>query len=53
MASRGEWETNKLRTNVEQQLNRLIVQLKDLEEFKEELVILFINLNESNLFKGR
>ena len=39
MVSRGEWETNKLRANVEQQLNRLIVQLSDLEEFKEELVI--------------
>ncbi len=42
MASRGEWETNKLRANIELQLTRLITQLKDLEEFKDELVCIFL-----------
>ena len=38
MASRGKQETAQLKQNVEEQLNRLLTQLKDLEESKEELV---------------
>lgn len=36
--SRGKQETQQLKVNVEEQLNRLLTQLKDLEESKEELV---------------
>ncbi|PRP88571.1 hypothetical protein PROFUN_02982 [Planoprotostelium fungivorum] len=36
MASRGADETKKLKENIEEQLNRLLTQLKDLEEFKDE-----------------
>eukprot|EP01102_Stenamoeba_stenopodia_P004922 TRINITY_DN15426_c0_g1_i1.p2 TRINITY_DN15426_c0_g1~~TRINITY_DN15426_c0_g1_i1.p2 ORF type:complete len:221 (-),score=82.90 TRINITY_DN15426_c0_g1_i1:100-675(-) len=36
-ASRGKQETEKLKTNVEDQLNRLLSQLQDLEEGKEFL----------------
>lgn len=36
-ASRGKQETEKLKTNVEDQLNRLLAQLQDLEEGKEFL----------------
>jgi len=36
-ASRGKQETDKLRENVEDQLNRLLNQLKDLEDSKEDL----------------
>ena len=34
MASRGKFETEKLIKNVEDQLNRLLMQLEDLEELK-------------------
>jgi len=37
MASRGAQETGKLRSNVEEQLNRLLAQLKDIEEMKADL----------------
>lgn len=37
MGSRGLEETNKLRENLESQLNRLFQQLADLEEFKNEM----------------
>jgi hypothetical protein len=37
MASRGKDETAKLRTNIQDQLNRLITQLQDLEELREEM----------------
>lgn len=37
MASTGEEETARLRHNVEEQLNRLLQQLEDLEELKAEL----------------
>ncbi|XP_013384806.1 protein LZIC-like [Lingula anatina] len=37
MASRGKAETTKLKQNLEEQLDRLIQQLKDLEECKEDL----------------
>eukprot|EP01112_Ceratiomyxa_fruticulosa_P021933 TRINITY_DN788_c0_g1_i1.p1 TRINITY_DN788_c0_g1~~TRINITY_DN788_c0_g1_i1.p1 ORF type:complete len:485 (-),score=142.16 TRINITY_DN788_c0_g1_i1:126-1388(-) len=37
MASRGQSETAKLRTNVEDQLNRLLAQLQDLEELREDI----------------
>jgi len=37
MASRGDAETQQLRHNVEDQLKRLITQLQDIEEMKEEL----------------
>ncbi len=37
MASRGATETSKLQTNVEEQLNRLLAQLKDIEEMKADL----------------
>lgn len=36
-SNRGKAETEKLRSNVEDQLNRLLSQLEDLEELKEEL----------------
>ncbi|XP_020785145.1 protein LZIC [Boleophthalmus pectinirostris] len=37
MASRGKTETGKLRQNMEEQLDRLMQQLQDLEECREEL----------------
>ena len=37
MSSRGENETSSLRKNIEDQLNRLLTQLADLEEMKGEL----------------
>jgi hypothetical protein len=37
MVSRGQAETDKLRQNIENQLNRLLTQLNDLEELREEL----------------
>jgi hypothetical protein len=37
MASRGSKETDKLQKNLEDQLDRLMVQLKDLEELKYTL----------------
>ncbi|KAM4703318.1 protein LZIC [Rhinophrynus dorsalis] len=39
MASRGKTETSKLRQNLEEQLDRLMQQLQDLEECREELDI--------------
>eukprot|EP01035_Chromulina_nebulosa_P020622 gene20622-26739_t len=37
MSSRGSSETIKLKENIESQLNRLLTQLKDIEEMKDEL----------------
>ncbi|XP_023649409.1 protein LZIC [Brienomyrus brachyistius] len=37
MASRGKSETSKLKQNMEEQLDRLMQQLQDLEECREEL----------------
>ncbi|KAM4650360.1 protein LZIC [Discoglossus pictus] len=37
MASRGKTETSKLRQNLEEQLDRLMQQLQDLEECRDEL----------------
>ncbi|XP_005404079.1 PREDICTED: protein LZIC isoform X1 [Chinchilla lanigera] len=37
MASRGKTETSKLKQNLEEQLDRLVQQLQDLEECREEL----------------
>eukprot|EP00794_Sanderia_malayensis_P015294 gene15294-16871_t len=37
MASRGKSETNKLKSNLEEQLDRLVAQLADLEECREDL----------------
>mmetsp|Transcript_14890 Transcript_14890/g.27522 ORF Transcript_14890/g.27522 Transcript_14890/m.27522 type:complete len:196 (+) Transcript_14890:671-1258(+) len=37
MVSRGEAETVRLRTNIEAQLNRLLTQMNDLEELRDEL----------------
>merc|ERR1712000_172474 len=37
MSNRGQAETAQLKTNVEDQLNRLLSQLEDLEELKEDL----------------
>lgn len=37
MAGRGTEETARLRKNVEEQLNRLLEQLQDLDEYKDEL----------------
>ncbi|KAF2072666.1 hypothetical protein CYY_006026 [Polysphondylium violaceum] len=37
MASRGQNETSKLKSNIEEQLNRLLSQLQDLEELREDL----------------
>jgi hypothetical protein len=37
MAGRGTSETAKLRENIEGQLNRLLTQLQDLEEMRDEL----------------
>ena len=38
MASRGASETSKLKQNIEEQLDRLMQQLSDLEEFKSVIV---------------
>ena len=35
MASRGKHETELLRMNIEDQLNRLLTQLEDLDELKD------------------
>lgn len=35
--SRGDVETSKLRSNIEDQLNRLLTQLSDLEEMRDDL----------------
>jgi ElaB/YqjD/DUF883 family membrane-anchored ribosome-binding protein len=35
--SRGKQETDKLTTNIQDQLNRLVSQLEDLEEMKDEM----------------
>ncbi len=40
MASRGKDETQKLKQNVEEQLYRLLNQLKDLDENKDDFVII-------------
>ena len=37
MASRGVDETERLRRSIETQLNRLLAQLEDLNDFREEL----------------
>eukprot|EP00051_Salpingoeca_urceolata_P009598 m.116344 g.116344 ORF g.116344 m.116344 type:complete len:190 (+) comp16376_c0_seq5:1334-1903(+) len=37
MASRGDTETDKLKQNLQEQLDRLMVQLQDLEECREDL----------------
>eukprot|EP01147_Barroeca_monosierra_P010101 gene10101-2268_t len=37
MASRGEKETDTLKRNLQEQLDRLMVQLRDLEELREDL----------------
>ncbi|EGD73186.1 LZIC protein [Salpingoeca rosetta] len=37
MASRGDKETDALKKNLEEQLDRLMVQLRDLEELREDL----------------
>lgn len=37
MTSRGQTETQKLKQNLEEQLDRLVAQLSDLEECKEDL----------------
>jgi len=37
MASRGVDETARLKQSIEKQLNRLLLQLEDLEEFRDEL----------------
>lgn len=37
MASRGKSETDKLKQNLEEQLDRLVAQLSDLEEVKEDM----------------
>jgi len=37
MASRGASETDKLRTNIENQLNRLLAQLQDLETLRADI----------------
>lgn len=37
MTSRGDTETNRMRKNIEDQLKRLITQLQDIEEMKDEL----------------
>lgn len=36
MGSRGTWETDQLRDNVQAQLHRLLTQLEDLDQFKVE-----------------
>ena len=47
MARRGDVETVQLRANIEGQLNRLMTQLSDLEEMKEEIK----KLNDSELIQ--
>jgi hypothetical protein len=37
MSNRGQAETAQLKSNVEDQLNRLLSQLEDLEELREDL----------------
>ncbi|EGC30735.1 hypothetical protein DICPUDRAFT_157489 [Dictyostelium purpureum] len=37
MASRGQIETSKLKNNIEEQLNRLLAQLEDIEELKDDI----------------
>mmetsp|Transcript_103365 Transcript_103365/g.202691 ORF Transcript_103365/g.202691 Transcript_103365/m.202691 type:complete len:188 (+) Transcript_103365:78-641(+) len=37
MASRGDGETQKLRQNIEDQLKRLLTQLQDIEEMKQDM----------------
>ena len=37
MASRGVEETDRLKKSIEKQLDRLLAQLHDLEEFRAEL----------------
>ena len=37
MASHGSEETEKLKENLQEQLNRLLTQMSDLEELREEL----------------
>ena len=39
MNSRGKSETEALKANIEAQLNRLVTQLQDLEDLKEDLGI--------------
>ncbi len=36
MALRGKFETEQLRKNIKNQLDRLLMQLEDLEKFKDE-----------------
>ena len=43
MSSRGQSETTKLMHNVEEQLDRLMQQLADLEECKYEYLYYLIN----------
>ena len=43
MASRGEAETSKLKKNIEEQLDRLMQQLKDLEDSK--YIALYVKLS--------
>ena len=37
MSRRGDVETNQLRANIENQLNRLVTQLQDIEDMKSEM----------------
>ena len=39
MASRGQAETSKLKQNMEEQLDRLMAQLADLEEARQEFEV--------------
>jgi hypothetical protein len=41
MASRGKTETNQLKSNLEDQLDRLVAQLADLEECKSVDILVF------------
>lgn len=43
MSSRGRTETEKLKQNLEDQLDRLVAQLADLEECRQAQKIVFIN----------
>jgi hypothetical protein len=55
-ANRGKQETEKLQKNIEDQLNRLLSQLEDLEELKADLAedeyqgfcVCFVVKNNSN-----
>lgn len=40
--SRGDKETDKLRVNIEHQLNRLLCQLQDLQELQDVCLVLFV-----------